>query len=242
MTDEGSREAAHFARLSADLLPDLDPEATGERVCRLALVTVPAGDFCSLTVRRRRGRLETLAETDELAGQCDALQYELGEGPCMESALEDQPFLVPSTATDPRWPRWGPKVAELGAHGIVSVQLKAPPWQRSPEPLGAINIYCRERGVLSEEDLRRARLFAVPAAQALALTRLARGLDEAVESRHRIGLAQGILMQRFGIDPDAAFGLLERRASESNTKLRDVAAEIVAEGGLPQADNARPRG
>ena len=100
-------DSAWFARLSQDLMADLDPATTLERVCRRALEVVPTADFAANTVRLRRGRLRTQGHTHDLALQCDVLQYELGEGPCVESALEDEAFLVRSTGDDPRWPRWG---------------------------------------------------------------------------------------------------------------------------------------
>ena len=54
-------------------------------------------------------------------------------------------------------------------------------------------------------------------------------LNSALESRHDIGVAQGMLMLRYGISVDAAFDFLVRRSQDSNTKLRDIAGGIVKE-------------
>jgi AmiR/NasT family two-component response regulator len=43
-----------------------------------------------------------------------------------------------------------------------------------------------------------------------------------------IGQAEGLLMNRHNIDPDAAFRLLVKLSQETHVKLRDVAQRIVA--------------
>lgn len=54
------------------------------------------------------------------------------------------------------------------------------------------------------------------------------GLRAALESRFVIGLAEGLLMERHNLTGEAAFGVLVRISQETNRKLRDVAAEVVA--------------
>lgn len=41
-------------------------------------------------------------------------------------------------------------------------------------------------------------------------------------------MAQGVIMARFGLDPERSFEFLRRLSSTRNVKLRDVAAEVVA--------------
>jgi AmiR/NasT family two-component response regulator len=40
-------------------------------------------------------------------------------------------------------------------------------------------------------------------------------------------MAKGIVMERYGVDPDAAFRVLVRLSQETNTKLREVARQVV---------------
>lgn len=49
----------------------------------------------------------------------------------------------------------------------------------------------------------------------------------AVETRDVIGMAKGILMERHGIGPDAAFERLVTMSQHGNVKLREVAAHVV---------------
>lgn len=225
--------AGYFAGLSQDLVSDHEVLATLNRICHNALLVVPTSSFCGITVRRRRGRLETLAHTDELALRCDELQYDLDEGPCVSSVEDDKPFLIRSTAHDHRWPRWGPKVADLGVHSLVSAQLSAATLDPDRDPLGAINIYAREADAFDAADVERLHVYGVHAGNALAMAHMVTTLQEAVEGRHEIGLAQGILMSRYGLDREQAFESLRRYSNHANVKLREVAGLVIHLGELP---------
>lgn len=52
----------------------------------------------------------------------------------------------------------------------------------------------------------------------------------ALERRTVIGQATGIVMERFKLDADAAFGVLRRVSSQRNRKVIDIAEELVATG------------
>ncbi len=52
-------------------------------------------------------------------------------------------------------------------------------------------------------------------------------LSDALKSRRMIGEAMGMLMEREGIDQEAAFGMLRRASQSHNHKLREIAREIV---------------
>jgi AmiR/NasT family two-component response regulator len=65
-------------------------------------------------------------------------------------------------------------------------------------------------------------------------------LTEAVEHRTAIGVALGMLMERFGFTQDEAFGYLRRCSQAQNRKLYDIAVEFAETRRLPQAA-PRPR-
>jgi AmiR/NasT family two-component response regulator len=58
---------------------------------------------------------------------------------------------------------------------------------------------------------------------------VAENMNAALSSRTTIGIALGILIERYGLDQDGAFRYLTRVSSSSETKLREVAAQVVAE-------------
>ena len=55
-----------------------------------------------------------------------------------------------------------------------------------------------------------------------------------MEHRDTIGMAKGLLMERYDVDADAAFAILRRTSQRSNTKLMKVAAELVWTGTQPR--------
>ena len=70
------------------------------------------------------------------------------------------------------------------------------------------------------------------------LTRSVEELTRASESRTLIGQATGWVMARYRLSADEAFAYLVSRSQDSNTKLRLVCAELVAEAGS-RADASR---
>ncbi|WP_110205371.1 GAF and ANTAR domain-containing protein [Nocardioides daejeonensis] len=229
-------ESAYFARLSQELMTHHDEQKTLELICRRVLDVVGGARWASLTVRRRRGRLTTLASTDPLAAQADALQHELGEGPCLDSAINDRAHLVKSTANDARWPSWGPRAAELGIASMLSLQLSSDALDTAQDPLGAINVFAATEDAFDDVMVDRALVYAVHAANALSSARLVTTLSEAVSARHQVGIAQGLLMAAHDIDADRAFTRLQEYSSHRNLKLREVAREVVETGDLPERE------
>jgi AmiR/NasT family two-component response regulator len=58
-------------------------------------------------------------------------------------------------------------------------------------------------------------------------------LNRAVAARHRVGLAQGILMARRRLTAEQAFTLLRRRSQNTHVKLRAIAQTVIQTGDLP---------
>ena len=220
---------AVFAALAAELQNEPDEIVTSRAIVTRMRELVPDADRVSLTVRTSRNRHRTLASSHRLAEEADELQYALGEGPCVETADRGGWLRSGNVEADPRWPAWGPRVAGLGVRSLVSVAVT-----ERDEPFGSINLYSDEPGGFADRDVvDLAVVYAVHAATALSSARLASSLQAAVSSRHVIGMAQGIVMERYNIDRRQSFELLRRLSSTSNVKLRDVAARIVETRTIP---------
>ncbi len=212
-----------FAEIAL-LLEDASCHAeTLEQVALLAQETL-ACDFSSITLRQGGGQLETVAATHPDVEKADALQYEFGEGPCYEAVKEEGDFLTLDMANDPRWPRWGPEAAKFGLNSLLGLRL-----QTRREVFGALNLYHREPRAYDDDDIALARIFASHASVALAASSNEVNLRRAIDTRHVIGQAQGILMERFDIDAVRAFSVLRRLSQDGNIKLRQVAQTIVDE-------------
>ncbi|MGA9746291.1 MAG: GAF and ANTAR domain-containing protein [Nocardioides sp.] len=226
--DNPAQLAAHFALVSRELLAPAEGELTFQRIAEQAVEVIPACDFVGITLRRRRGRADSVAVTDEAARSCDDWQYELDEGPCLSAIAEDETYLIDDVATDPRWPRWGPRAADAGAGSILSVRMAD-----DREALGALNMYARKPHAWDTDSIDLALVFASHAATAISNSQLVSGLQTALQSRHLIGVAQGILMSHYDMGLETAFEVLRRYSSHTNVKLRDVAQRVVELRTLP---------
>src|SRR5215203_2290045 len=60
-------------------------------------------------------------------------------------------------------------------------------------------------------------------------------LNRAVAARHRVGLAQGILMTRRQLTSDQAFALLKHHSQNTHVKLRTISQTVIETGDLPVA-------
>ena len=225
-----SDDAAAFARISQELAREPDTEQTVQRVVEMAQNRIPGCDYAGFTMTRKDS-LETAAATDPLIGDLDQAQHELGEGPCLSAALTDDTYLVRDTRTDERWPRWCARAADLGILTVLSVQLSG------PAPLhAAMNLYSMTLDAYDEDAIITAQIYAAHAGTAISAARKQEHLETAMQSRHTIGVAQGLLMQRYGIGEAAAFQVLSRQSQEANVKLRELAKRLVD---LARADGGR---
>ena len=223
--------ARRLAVLALQLQQAHEEQPTAQTVIDRALQLVPDADWVSLTVRASRRTFVTLAATADEARQVDELQYTLREGPCVDAATGAEWHRSSAVRHDPRWTRWGPQAADIGVGSMLSVQLA------TDEPLGALNMYARREGRFEDHDeVDFALLYGTHVAIALTAAREADGLRSAMATRHAIGIAQGMLMERYGLSVEASFNLLRRYSSNHNVKLTDIAADIVATRQVPATE------
>jgi ANTAR domain-containing protein/GAF domain-containing protein len=157
--------------------------------------------------------------------RADFLQYELGEGPCLDAALEQPVVVVEDLANDERWPDFGPKAAALGFGSQVAFQFEA----TGPNTRGALNLYAGEPHAIDHDSIQLGSMFAGQIAVALGWARQDQTMNEALATRNVIGQAVGIVMERYRLNSDRAFAFLVRLSQSSNTKLRQIAEAIVAQ-------------
>lgn len=228
------RLAAFFAEFSEQITSSDDAPLTFQTVVDRAVEMVPGCDHSGLHLRKRRGRAESVAATDEVAAEADRLQDALQDGPCVDAAFEGHNFTVSDLRTDDRWPTWAPRAAALGIRSSLSIRLAT-----NDVTIGALNLYGDQPGAFDgDQDI--AMIFASHAAAAMSTSRLVTGLRNALDSRHTIGIAQGVLAVRYDITYERAFQVLHRYSNEHNHKLRDVAEEVLERRALPGDHGATP--
>jgi GAF domain-containing protein len=229
MAPDRLQPAAAFAELGRISLAENDLNGVLERVIDLARRTVPGADEVSVTLVRG-GAPETVAYTGHLALSLDEWQYRRGNGPCLQAAARQETVAVPDLPGDRRWPDWAERAGAAGARSSLSVGL---PIEEQID--GALNLYGIRRKAFDDEAVRMAEAFAGYAVVALAnanlyslTVKLTEHLQAAMVSRAVIEQAKGIIMGRRRCSAEEAFAVLIRISQDSNRKLRDVAAALVA--------------
>ncbi len=230
-----------FAETTRLLYVSEDLDETLLRVTTLATQTIEGCEVASLTMKEGSG-LVTRAATGDLAVTCDRIQYEEGEGPCLDAALHEGLVHTRDKASDDRWPRFSRRVSEeAGAGGMLSCQISVGDVKGS-RALGGLNMYATRPDAYSDADQLLATLYAAHAAVIIDAARREVQLREAMASRDVIGQAKGILMAQDGVTADDAFSQLRLASQRLNVKLRDLASEVVsrrqgeASGAPPSTD------
>ena len=93
--------------------------------------------------------------------------------------------------------------------------------------MGALNFYGDRVDVFDDDSLEVGLILATHTAVAWNLLLRDDQFRSALTSRDVIGQSKGMLMERYGIDAAAAFGLLRKLSQETNTPLIAVAEQVI---------------
>jgi hypothetical protein len=134
--------------------------------------------------------------------------------------LLQQPFSIDDPAEVASWD-------VVGGHALLVARIEGSP--RRP-----IRLVWHATGRASlSRSADVAEAFAHHVSLAFRVVTERDNLNRAVAARHRVGLAQGILMTRRQLTADQAFNLLQRQSQNTNVKLRTIAQTVIQTGDLP---------
>ena len=227
MVDDGARLAG-LASVARGM------RTASDELTRLQLVTEAAVDlvdrckYAGITLNDA-GECLTLATSAEVVRTVNAMQNELGEGPCHDPHRTEEVVVSNDVSRDERWPSWGARIA--AEHGLASAMSVLVFSDRTS--YGTLSLYAAEPGAFTGDDLATAQVLAAHLAVSLAASREIDGLGVALHSRTVIGQAVGIVMERLDLSADRAMAYLKRVSSHHNTKLVAVAMELVESRTLP---------
>ncbi len=183
-----------------------------------------------------------LAASVPFVREIDAIQYRLGQGPCIEAVATDSGVRSGSLPSDRRWPAFAVRVGGLGAHAAsssLSLPLRVP-----GRTIGSLNVYARAQDVFDVDSQRRGEDFAEAAAVTVAnmqaLTRAhayAAHLEATMAGRSVVDQAIGILRSRTGASTAEALDTIRAMSQRENKKLTEVADRLVGQS----ASRARAR-
>ena len=229
--DPSLRTAQTFAAVGRDLLAAEGVEETLAVLVHLAPATIPGCEHAGVTLIIRR-QVHTAAATDDVPRLVDALQYETGEGPCLDAIREHETFVTGDLAEEGRWPHFAARAAhETGIHSMLSMRLFA-----AEDTMGSLNLYSASVDAFDETAQAFGVALAAHAAIAFSAARVQENLEVALQGRDVIGQAKGILVERRRVTPVEAFDILRTASQRRNVKLSRVAADLVESGLDPEED------
>jgi GAF domain-containing protein len=218
-----------MSELARRLQAEASVEETLQQMTASAVACVPGADLAGVTLVSDRRHVETRAATDPAVEKMDAAQYEMGEGPCLSVLWEHRIVELPDVQSERRWPRWTTQLGDTGVRSMICFQLYV-----QERNLAGLNLYSFREAAFNEESRRVGELFAAHAAVALAAAQQSQQLHHALDTRDTIGMAKGVLIERFKVSPEAAFQMLVRASQEHNIKLNQVADLVMHTGQTPQ--------
>lgn len=225
-----------IAEIARSLSAEPTVLSTLQRIVDMAAEAIEGCDGAGLLLVNKR-KIVVGAWSNELVHEVEEMEYEIGEGPCVD-AIWERPTFESSDLRDEisLWPTFAARALDAGIESMLAFRLFA-----SEETLGALDLYSGRRGAFDESARAFGTVFAAHAALALAGAQVherdlavADGLREALTTRDLIGQAKGILMATRHIDADTAFDLVRTTSQNRNKKLRSIAQHVVLTGYLPE--------
>ncbi len=218
-----------IAAAAREMEGQTDPGDTMDLAVRLGVSLVRSAEDAGISLVHRGRSIDTPAATSDTVRRIDELQYRHDQGPCLDAIREEEVVYCRDITCEERWPAWARDVArETGVRSVMCFRLFT-----HEDTFGALNLYSGSVDGFDAEDRDHGLAIAAHTAIAISAASQIANLKGGMDSRTLIGQSQGILMERYGLDAQQAFALLVRVSSTSNTKLRDVAADITRTRHVP---------
>ena len=199
-------------------LCEVSAEVTGATGAGIMLMSgdIPRGSVCA---------------TDTVSALIEQLQFELGEGPCVDAYNQDRPVLEPDLA-DPAAPRWlafTEPAVDAGARAVFGFPL-----QVGAARLGALNLYRDTPGALTDDQHSDALLLASITAHALLLLQadapagtVAAELEANADFQYVVHQASGMVAAQLDVTVAQALIRLRGHAFGNDRSLTDIARDVV---------------
>ncbi|HUA41525.1 MAG TPA: GAF and ANTAR domain-containing protein [Streptosporangiaceae bacterium] len=225
-----TRELAERIAAMAELLlsEDDSSDATLRQLADLSLELIPGSAAAGVVIAGD----DTWADSASAASiaQLHRQQLDSGAGPVAESLRFGEARRIDDAVSEDRWPQVCAAMTEAGLRSCLILPLRT-----DREPGGVLAVYGRERGSFAGAGHDIALLFAAQGGVAMRnalmyrnCRRLVENLRVALESRAVIEQAKGILVAEYGYGPEVAFKRLSVLSQNTNRKVKDIAADLVA--------------
>lgn len=212
------------------LLETRAPEHSTRRLCEVsAEVTAMSG--AGIMLMTEDGPQGSICTTNELSETIENLQYELGEGPCLDAYLEGRTVLEPDLVgpEELRWPAFRLAAIDAGARAVFGF-----PMQVGGVRVGALNLHRTAAGPLTDDQYADALVVADVAAHALLGMQadappdaVAAELEMNASFHYVVHQATGMVAAQLDVPVSTAFARLRAYAFADGRPLAAVAGDIV---------------
>lgn len=224
-----------FAALARSLAEAGGLRPTIEQIVARSVDLLPC-DWAAIAVAARLGdRPPGLAATTEpdLMETVAEIAGRIGSSPGLTAFSKGCEVYCPNLAAQSAWAAYASEMVQrTPIRSVLSFGLRL-----RDHPLGVLTFYSAVADGFDEAAQRRGSVLADHAAIAIDAAASAESADSlraALETSRLIGAATGMLAERHGITPDAAFDLLRAVSNHTNRKLSDLAEEFMSRGELPE--------
>jgi len=225
-------EMAEAMRSLSDRLEGVEADPL-DLLVTVAVERVRGARWASVSMLRAE-HFTTAASTADEAARADALQYEIGSGPCVDAVLDDSVFVTGDVGSDGRWGEWGRRAAaEVGVRSVFSQRLHH--HDSGAGVVAGLNVYSDVPDAFDRDAVGVGLVLATHGAlvfSEMLATNRAINLERALQSNRDIGVAMGILMQQHRFSRQQAFDVLRVASQNSNRKLAQVASQVADTGTL----------
>ena len=215
-----------------------------ESVVEIVKRTVPDCDSAGI-ILLIDGEPTTTAVSSRLAVEIDLVQYQTGQGPCLDAMAGAHVVRIDVLDRDSRFTRFAPGALAVDINSVLSIPLSV-----HGRTVGALNLYSRQENAFDDHSEELVRPAAGYAAEAIATSPLyaysldmVEGLLESMESRAFIDQATGVIAATEERTPEESLDRLRRLALTSGESMRTVASWVLEERptGLPPSGDLEQR-
>ncbi|WNI14288.1 GAF domain-containing protein [Actinacidiphila sp. ITFR-21] len=241
--------AEAFVSLADTFGEQVDPLVLADRLVAHC-VRLTGATAAGIMMVTARGRLRTVAVSDQRAELLEMLQLQTGEGPCVDCRRDGQVVAAPDLALSAdRWPRFTVLARAAGFVGAYGIPVRI-----HGQVVGALNLLCAGAVPLTDDDLDVARAFAEVTATAMMQWRsdparpqdILTRVQSVVAAKASVETAQGMLAAAGGLSLADALGALHAYSRQGGVRPTSAAQALLSRALTPEhilsaaARGARP--
>ena len=176
-----------------------------------------------------------VAASDGPGRMLEVVESATGQGPCTEAFINNTVVASTDVTAEERWPDLANAIRPYGVRAVLGLPVRL-----GAVTVGTLDVYYDRPHVWGDDecqalgryrDVIESTLAAAVAAHNAG--ELAAQLQYALDYRVIIERGVGYLMARDQVDSITAFARLRRAARDTQSKIGDVAQELVSTGRLP---------